>query len=147
MRVENLTKTQAWEDSRLCPETSTTNAVQEFRLWTDGAYKEFPAKFFCFVNSRHENITWPLFVSGDLGVERDRRQHLRTGHLSLAQRNRNIHHDDIFLYSRICTLNWNFRQSMWARNRVGIRFSYRPARLHRLAELILWNRFLGSINV
>jgi hypothetical protein len=36
---------------------------------------------------------------------------------------------------------------MGARNRVGIGLSYRPARLHRLAELIPWNRFLGSINV
>jgi hypothetical protein len=25
--------------------------------------------------------------------------------------------------------------------------SYRPARLHRLAELIPWNRFLGSFKV
>ncbi len=37
-------------------------------------------------------------------------------------------------------------QSMGARNRVGIGFfSYRPAWLHRLAELIPWNRFLGSL--
>jgi hypothetical protein len=35
-------------------------------------------------------------------------------------------------------------QSMGARNRVGIGLSYRPARLHRLAEFIPWNRFLGS---
>jgi hypothetical protein len=34
---------------------------------------------------------------------------------------------------------------MGAKNRVGIGLSYRPARLHRLAEFILWNRFLGSI--
>ncbi len=40
-----------------------------------------------------------------------------------------------------------FNQSMGARNRVGIGLSYRPARLHRLAEFIPWNRFLGSINV
>jgi hypothetical protein len=40
-----------------------------------------------------------------------------------------------------------FKQSMGARNRVGIGFSYRPARLHRLAEFIPWNRFLDSINV
>jgi hypothetical protein len=33
---------------------------------------------------------------------------------------------------------------MGARNRVGIGLSYRPARLHRLAEFIPWNRFLGS---
>ncbi len=36
---------------------------------------------------------------------------------------------------------------MGARHRVGIGLSYRPARLHRLAEFIRWNRFLGSINV
>jgi hypothetical protein len=36
---------------------------------------------------------------------------------------------------------------MGARNRVGIGFSYRPTRLHRLAELIPWNRFLGSFKV
>jgi hypothetical protein len=40
-----------------------------------------------------------------------------------------------------------FKQSMGARNRGGIGLSYRPARLHRLAEFIPWNRFLGSINV
>ena len=36
---------------------------------------------------------------------------------------------------------------MGARNQVGIGLVYRPARLHRLAEFIPWNRFLGSINV
>jgi hypothetical protein len=38
---------------------------------------------------------------------------------------------------------------MGARNRIyiGIGMSYRPARLHRLAELITWNQFLGSIKV
>jgi hypothetical protein len=36
---------------------------------------------------------------------------------------------------------------MGARHRVGIGLSYRPARLHRLAEFIPWYRFLGSINV
>jgi hypothetical protein len=40
-----------------------------------------------------------------------------------------------------------FKQSMGARNRVGIGLSHRPARLHRLAELIPWNRFLGSLEV
>ncbi len=40
-----------------------------------------------------------------------------------------------------------FKQSMEARNRVGIGLSYRPARLHRLAELIPWNRFRGSLKV
>jgi hypothetical protein len=28
-----------------------------------------------------------------------------------------------------------------------IGLSYRPARLHRLVEMISWNRFLGSLNV
>jgi hypothetical protein len=41
-----------------------------------------------------------------------------------------------------------FLNNLWgARNRVGIGLSYRTARLHRLAEFIPWNRFLGSINV
>jgi hypothetical protein len=40
-----------------------------------------------------------------------------------------------------------FKQSMGARNRVGIRLSYRPARLHSLDELVSWNRFLGSLKV
>ncbi len=44
-------------------------------------------------------------------------------------------------------LSWNFKQSMGARNRVGVGLSYRPAGLHRLAEFFSWNRFLGSINV
>jgi hypothetical protein len=35
-----------------------------------------------------------------------------------------------------------FKQSMGATNRVSIGLSYRPARLHRLAEFIPWNRFL-----
>jgi hypothetical protein len=38
-----------------------------------------------------------------------------------------------------------FKESMGPRNRGGIGLSYRPARLHRLAEFIPWNRFLGSI--
>ncbi len=40
-------------------------------------------------------------------------------------------------------------QSMEARNRVGIGLSLscRPARLHRLAESIPWNRFLGFLKV
>jgi hypothetical protein len=32
MRVENRTKIWVWQDSSLCPETSTKNAVQEFHL-------------------------------------------------------------------------------------------------------------------
>jgi hypothetical protein len=38
------------------------------------------------------------------------------------------------------------KQSMGARNRAGIGLSYRPTRLHRLAEFIPLNRFLSSIN-
>ncbi len=44
-------------------------------------------------------------------------------------------------------LCWIFKQSMGASNRVGIGLFYRPARLHRLVELIPWNRFLGSLKV
>ncbi len=40
-----------------------------------------------------------------------------------------------------------FKQSMGARNRVGIGLSYWPARLHGLAELVPWNRFLCSLKV
>ncbi len=39
------------------------------------------------------------------------------------------------------------KQFMGARNQVLIGLSCRPARLHRLAELIPWNRFLGSLKV
>ncbi len=40
-----------------------------------------------------------------------------------------------------------FKKSMGARHRVGIGLLYRPARLHRLAEFIPWNRFRGPIHV
>jgi hypothetical protein len=59
---------------------------------------------------------------------------------------------------------WNFKQSMGARNQVGIGLSYQPARLEPVfvcksfkeplnrflswrAESIPWNRFLSSLNV
>jgi hypothetical protein len=40
-----------------------------------------------------------------------------------------------------------FKQSIGARNLVGIGLSYRPARLYMLTELIPWNRFLGFLKV
>jgi hypothetical protein len=40
-----------------------------------------------------------------------------------------------------------FKNSMGARRRGGIGFSYRPARLHRLAEFIPWHQFRGPINI
>jgi hypothetical protein len=40
-----------------------------------------------------------------------------------------------------------FKKPMGARHRGGIGFSYRPARLHRLAEFIPWNQFRGPINI
>ncbi len=40
-----------------------------------------------------------------------------------------------------------FKQSIAARNQVGIGLSYRPARLHTLAELITWNQFLVFLKV
>jgi hypothetical protein len=56
-----------------------------------------------------------------------------------------------FLYSlyfsyRTPSLNY-FKQSMGARSGVGIGLSYRPARLHMLAELIPKDLFLGSLKV
>ncbi len=44
-------------------------------------------------------------------------------------------------------LCWNFKQPMGARNRVGIRLSYRPARLHMLADWFLKNNFFTSLKV
>jgi hypothetical protein len=41
----------------------------------------------------------------------------------------------------------NFKQSIGDKNRVGIGLPYRPARLHRPAELIPWNRFLSSFEI
>ena len=38
-----------------------------------------------------------------------------------------------------------FKQSIGARNQVGIGLSYQPARLHSLVELVHWIRFLGSL--
>ncbi len=38
-----------------------------------------------------------------------------------------------------------FKLSMWARSRVGIGFSFWPARLYSLAEWVPRNRFLGSL--
>ncbi len=46
-----------------------------------------------------------------------------------------------------CCSELEFLNILWgARNRVRIELSYRPAGLQRMAELIPWNRFLGSIN-
>ncbi len=40
-----------------------------------------------------------------------------------------------------------FKKSMGARHRGGIGFSYRPARLHRLAEFIPWHQFRSPRNI
>ncbi len=47
-----------------------------------------------------------------------------------------------FSYVHLCA--GIFKQSM---NRAGIGFSYRSARLHSLAALVPWNRFLDSLKV
>jgi hypothetical protein len=39
-----------------------------------------------------------------------------------------------------------FKEAMGARHQRGRGLSYRPARLHRLAEFIPWNRFRGPIH-
>ncbi len=48
----------------------------------------------------------------------------------------------INIYFLFCT--GILEHSMGARNRVGLGLSYQSARLHRLAESIPWNQFLGS---
>jgi hypothetical protein len=48
------------------------------------------------------------------------------------------------LYTGLCRI---FKQSMGARNQVGTGLSYRPSKLHRLAELFPLNRFLDSLKV
>ncbi len=53
--------------------------------------------------------------------------------------------ESLLHYSRVDPCAENFKQSMGARYRVGIGLSYRPARLHSLAELFPWNRFLGFV--
>jgi hypothetical protein len=50
-----------------------------------------------------------------------------------------------FRVGNVTSPELEFLNNLWARNRVGIGLSYRPARLHRLAEFIPWNRFLGSM--
>jgi hypothetical protein len=50
-------------------------------------------------------------------------------------------------YCRQATSAGIFKQSMESRNRLGIGLSYRPGRLFSLAELVHWNRFLGSLKV
>jgi hypothetical protein len=58
-----------------------------------------------------------------------------------------------FTYAMLEEREWtqyqssNFKHSMGAKKRVGIGLSYRPTMLHRLAELLPWNRFLGSLKV
>ncbi len=46
----------------------------------------------------------------------------------------------------LASQSWNF-QTIVVKNRVGRGLSYRPASLHRLLELIPWNRFLGPLKV
>jgi hypothetical protein len=58
-----------------------------------------------------------------------------------------LSHINIFGYSYRITPFSLPEQSMGARNRLGIGLSYWPAMLHRLAESILLNRFLGSLKV
>jgi hypothetical protein len=50
------------------------------------------------------------------------------------------------LFNSLCCAGI-LEQSLEARNRVEIGLPYRPAMLHRLAESIPWNRFLGSLKV
>ncbi len=43
--VEKQTKTRVWEDSSLCPETSTENAVEEFHLREGILQQHFQSRF------------------------------------------------------------------------------------------------------
>ncbi len=56
-------------------------------------------------------------------------------------------HESLFIQRDKMSSAGIFKQSMGARNRVGIGLSYRPTRLHSLAELVSWNRFLASLKV
>ncbi len=74
--------------------------------------------------------------------------------LEMRRKLSKINNDDIrlpFYYLFVFRRNTNragfFLKSMGARKRAGIGLSYRPTRLHRLAEFIPWSQFLGSINV
>ncbi len=72
MRVENQTKTRVWEDSSLCPETSTKNAVQEFHLGVKVEIKPSSQQFVLLsmplcqlsigpiLKSRHPSTQWNL---------------------------------------------------------------------------------------
>jgi hypothetical protein len=51
------------------------------------------------------------------------------------------------MWQLVCFDSWVVLHDSWARNQVGIVFSYRPARLHKLSESSPWNRFLSSIEV
>jgi hypothetical protein len=51
-------------------------------------------------------------------------------------------------YGILCVIRAGiFKESMGAKKQGGTGLSYRAVRLHKLAEFIPWNRFLGSINV
>jgi hypothetical protein len=56
----------------------------------------------------------------------------------------------MIIRARICEPFWSRgidSQPLTGRHDNPILRKYRPARLHRLAESIPWNRFLGSFNV
>jgi hypothetical protein len=53
----------------------------------------------------------------------------------------------VVFFQNASTTLYCVKQSIEARNRVGIGLSYRPARLHSLVELVPWNRFFGSLEV
>jgi hypothetical protein len=77
--------------------------------------------------------TEPVFVNG----QEPRYRFRQAGNLFWAYKK-------VFKYGVYAGI---FKQSMGARKRARIGLSYQPTRLHRLAELILWNRFFGSLKV
>jgi hypothetical protein len=81
-------------------------------------------------------------------LTRARSDHLAT---SLEEKQNNIFLSRWKLKKTVCSLPYivpEFSNNLWGlgtEQEYGL--SYQPVRLHRLAELIPWNRFLVSLNV
>ncbi len=63
MRLENQTKTHVWEDSSLCLQTSTKNAVQEFHLCIHKKQGQYYFSIYLFVS-----LEWAEQVPNEIGA-------------------------------------------------------------------------------
>jgi hypothetical protein len=64
MREANQTKIRVWEDSTLCPETSTKNAVHEFHLWI----RNIDSNYKCVALARQKGLrAWTILIEWDTG--------------------------------------------------------------------------------